>query len=79
MKCLRKPNLIRHTVDKLGTGIEQLSENASQLSDLTGAASATSDFTVMFKRPQILQEFLVNQLLVMLKLLAIMLMHFKQQ
>lgn len=44
-EMFEKAKLDQDTVDKLGTGIEKLSENASQLSDLTGAASATNDFT----------------------------------
>lgn len=44
-EMFEKAKLDQDTVDKLGTGIEKLSENANQLSDLTGAASATNDFT----------------------------------
>ena len=44
-EMFEKAKLDQDTVDKLGIGIEKLSENASQLSDLTGAASATNDFT----------------------------------
>lgn len=43
-EMFEKAKLDQATIDKLGTGIEQLSDNASQLSDLTGAASATNDF-----------------------------------
>jgi gliding motility-associated protein GldL len=44
-EMFEKAKLDQDTVDKLGTGIVKLSENASQLSDLTGAASATNEFT----------------------------------
>jgi gliding motility-associated protein GldL len=44
-EMFEKAKLDQETVDKLGTGIVKLSENASQLSDLTGAASATNEFT----------------------------------
>ncbi len=44
-EMFEKAKLDQETVDKLGTGIENLSENASQLSDISSAASATNDFT----------------------------------
>lgn len=43
-EMFEKAKLDQDTVDKLSSGIGQLSENANQLSDLSGAASATSEF-----------------------------------
>lgn len=43
-EMFEKAKLDQDTVDKLSSGIEKLSDNASQLSDLSGAASATSQF-----------------------------------
>lgn len=40
-----KAKLDQETVDKLGAGFEKLSDNASQLSDISSVASATNDFT----------------------------------
>lgn len=42
---LEKAKIDQSTIDRLGTGMAKLSENASQLTDLTGAAAATADFT----------------------------------
>ena len=42
---LEKAKIEQSTIDRLGTGMAKLSENASQLTDLTGAAAATADFT----------------------------------
>lgn len=44
-EMFEKAKLDQDTVDRLSTGIVQLSENASQLSDISTAASATSEFT----------------------------------
>ena len=44
-EMFEKAKLDQETVDKLGTGIEKLSENASQLSDISSVASVTNDFT----------------------------------
>ena len=46
---LEKAKIDQRTIDRLGTGMATLSENASQLSDLTGAAAATADFTTNVK------------------------------
>lgn len=42
---LEKAKIDQKTIDRLGTGMATLSENASQLTDLSGAAVATKDFT----------------------------------
>ncbi len=46
---LEKAKIDQKTIDRLGTGMATLSENASQLTDLTGAAAATADFTTNVK------------------------------
>lgn len=48
-EMLEKAQLDQKTVDRLGEGMTRLSENASQLTDLTGAAAATSEFTTNVK------------------------------
>jgi methyl-accepting chemotaxis protein len=42
---LEKAKIDQKTIDKLGSGMATLSENASQLTDLTGAAVATKEFS----------------------------------
>ena len=44
-EMFEKAKLDQKTIDKLGTGIDKLADNASQLSDLTSVAAATNDFT----------------------------------
>jgi gliding motility-associated protein GldL len=44
-EMFEKAKLDQETVDRLSAGFEKLSDNASQLSDMTSAASATNDFT----------------------------------
>lgn len=39
-----KAKIDQRTIERLGTGIEKLSDNATQLSDLSGAAIATNEF-----------------------------------
>ena len=46
---LEKAKLDQKTIDRLGEGMSKLSDNASQLTDLTGAAAATSEFTTNVK------------------------------
>ena len=48
-EMLEKAQLDQKTVDRLGEGMTRLSENAAQLTDLTGAAAATSEFTTNVK------------------------------
>lgn len=48
-EMLEKAQLDQKTVDRLGEGMTKLSENAAQLTDLTGAAAATSEFTTNVK------------------------------
>lgn len=48
-EMLEKAQLDQKTVDRLGEGMTKLSENAAQLTDLTGAATATSEFTTNVK------------------------------
>ncbi len=44
-EMLEKAKLDQSTIDRLGEGMSKLSESAGQLSDLAGAAAATSEFT----------------------------------
>ena len=44
-EMLEKAKLDQKTVDRLGEGMSKLSDSASQLTDIAGAAAATSDFT----------------------------------
>jgi len=44
-EMFEKAKLDQETVDKLSAGFEKLSDNASQLSDISSVASATNDFT----------------------------------
>jgi len=46
---LEKAKIDQKTIDKLGTGLEKLSENAANLSDLSSAAVATTTFTTNMK------------------------------
>ncbi len=48
-EMLEKAQLDQKTVDRLGEGMTKLSDNAAQLTDLTGAAAATSEFTTNVK------------------------------
>lgn len=48
-EMLDKAKIDQKTIDKLGTGLEKLSENASHLSDLSSAAVATTNFTTNMK------------------------------
>jgi gliding motility-associated protein GldL len=49
-EMLEKAKLDEKTIERLGEGMAKLSENASQLTDLAGAAAATSEFTSNVKR-----------------------------
>lgn len=48
-EMLEKAKIDQKTIEKLGTGLEKLSENATQLSDLSSAAVATTAFTTNMK------------------------------
>ena len=48
-EMLEKSKLDQSTIDRLGEGMAKLSESAGQLSDLAGAAAATSEFTTNVK------------------------------
>ena len=47
---LEKAQLDQKTIDRLGDGMAKLSDHAGQLTDLTGAAAATSEFTSNVKK-----------------------------
>lgn len=49
-EMLEKAQIDQKTIDKLGTGMSKLSDHANQLTDLTGAAAATSEFTTNVKK-----------------------------
>ena len=44
-EMLEKAKIEEKTIERLGEGMSKLSDHAAQLTDLTGAAAATSDFT----------------------------------
>lgn len=48
-EMLEKAQLDQKTIDRLGDGMSKLSDHAGQLTDLTGAAAATSEFTTNVK------------------------------